>query len=218
MGESFRPDHLPETWLKRHAPTVRGVADPLTGFTIAITGHRRWEEQAEMLTGRGAAVLHGPVMHTSLLHDVDATVLASSELIERGADIVVLTTGIGTRSWFGAAESAGLDGALREACDRATVFARGPKARSAAIGCGLTVDWHAPGETGEEVVDHLVSSASRGSGSRSARRGSAAHGRSLVALGRRRHRRPGLSLARADRHRARPLACSMRCSTIGSMR
>ncbi len=108
-----------------------------------------------MLTGRGATVLHGPVMHTSLLHDVDATVLASIQLIEQGADLVVLTTGIGTRSWFGAAESAGIDGPLRDACDRATVFARGPKARSAAIGCGLSVDWHAPGETGEEVVEHL---------------------------------------------------------------
>jgi uroporphyrinogen-III synthase len=133
-----------------------GVVGALTGHTIGITGHRRWEEQAEMLTRRGAQVVHGPVMHTTLLHDSDATVRATEQALEVSPDLVVLTTGIGTRSWFAAAESAGLDGRLRDAGSGATVLARGPKARSAAIGNGLEVDWQARDETSAEVVAHLA--------------------------------------------------------------
>lgn len=129
----------------------------LTGYTIGITGHRRWDEQAEMLTRRGAEVVHGPVMHTNLLHDADATLEATRAALRSTPDLVVLTTGIGTRSWLAAAESAGLDGELRLAGATATVLARGPKARSAAIAAGLDVAWQAPGETGAEVVDQLRS-------------------------------------------------------------
>jgi uroporphyrinogen-III synthase len=68
----------------------------------------------------------------------------------------VLTTGIGTRSWFAAAESAGMDAELRALGRRANVLARGPKARSAAIGAGMDVHWQAPSETGDEMVDHLA--------------------------------------------------------------
>jgi uroporphyrinogen-III synthase len=105
----------------RHPRRVTGA---LTGFTIGITGHRRWEEQAEMLARRGAQVVHGPVMHTSLLHDSDATLRATAEVLRIPPDLVVLTTGIGTRSWFAAAESAGLDGGLRAVGGGATVVAR----------------------------------------------------------------------------------------------
>jgi uroporphyrinogen-III synthase len=131
------------------------VVGVLTGFTIGITGHRRWEEQAEMLTRRGAQVVHGPVMHTTLLHDTDATLHATQAALDDPPDVVVLTTGIGTRSWMAAAESAGLDGDVRAAGANAIVLARGPKARSAAIGAGLDVQWQAAGETSAEVVEHL---------------------------------------------------------------
>ena len=108
-----------------------------------------------MLARRGAQIVHGPVMHTSLLHDSDATVRATAELLRAPPDLVVLTTGIGTRSWFAAAESAGLDGGLRAFGPRASTVAPRPTARSAAIGAGLEVDWQAPGETSAEVVRHL---------------------------------------------------------------
>jgi uroporphyrinogen-III synthase len=132
------------------------MVGPLTGYTVGITGHRRWEEQAEMLTRRGAEVVHGPVMHTNLLDDTDATLAATEQILARPVDVVVLTTGIGTRSWFAAAESAGLDGGLRRATAWATVLARGPKARSAAIGAGMDVHWQAPSETSAEMVAHLA--------------------------------------------------------------
>jgi uroporphyrinogen-III synthase len=132
------------------------MVGPLSGYTIGITGHRRWEEQVEMLTRRGAQIVHGPVMHTSLLHDTDATTRATEAALAGGVDVVVLTTGIGTRSWFGAAESVGLDGRLQGAALGATVLARGPKARSAAIGAGLEVHWQGASETSEEMVAHLA--------------------------------------------------------------
>jgi hypothetical protein len=43
----------------------------LRGFTVGITGDRRWQEQAEMLSRRGARVVHGPTMSTSLLGDLE---------------------------------------------------------------------------------------------------------------------------------------------------
>jgi uroporphyrinogen-III synthase len=131
------------------------MTGPLAGFTVGITGHRRWEEQAEMLARRGAAVVHGPVMHTGLLHDAEATARATEVALDGRIDVIVLTTGIGTRSWFGVAESAGTDDRLRAAAAAAVVVARGPKARSAATGNGLEVAWQAPGETSAEVLAHL---------------------------------------------------------------
>jgi uroporphyrinogen-III synthase len=132
------------------------MAGLLTGFTVGITGHRRWEEQAEMLGRRGAQVVHGPVMRTSLLHDTDETVRATEQVLAAPVDYVVLTTAVGTRSWFAAADSAGLDVELVAACQRAKVLARGPKARSAAIGVGLDVHWQAPGETSAELLARLA--------------------------------------------------------------
>ena len=128
---------------------------PLSGFTIGITGDRRAAEQAEMFTRRGAEVVHGPVLRTVALDDVDVTTRATADLLAGPVDVIVLTTGVGTRSWLGAAESAGLDDALRAASRQAVVLARGPKARSAAIGGGLDVAWQAPGETSDEIVEFL---------------------------------------------------------------
>jgi len=131
------------------------MTGPLAGYTIGVTGDRRWQEQAELLRRRGATVRHGPVMRTGRLHDAEATRSATVEALAGPIDVIVLTTGIGTRSWFSVAESAGLDDGLRAAAAGATVVARGPKARSAAIGNGLDVDWQAPGETSAEIVEHL---------------------------------------------------------------
>lgn len=133
------------------------MADTLAGYRIGVTGDRRSDEQVELLERRGAQVVHGPVMRTDLLTDADATLAATEEALDGPVDVVVLTTGIGTRSWFGVAETAGLHDRLREACRLATVLARGPKARAAALTQGVAVHWEAPGETGAEVLERLRS-------------------------------------------------------------
>ena len=100
--------------------TVDGVTPaPLTGFTVGVTGHRRWEEQAEMLSparrrGRPRRD-HGDVAARRPRRDARCDASGAAEPV----DTVVLTTGIGTRSWFAAAESAGFDDALRRPSPRA---------------------------------------------------------------------------------------------------
>jgi uroporphyrinogen-III synthase len=137
------------------SPSSRG---PFAGYTIGITGHRRWEEQAEMFARRGARITHGPVMNTELLGDLDATSAATAEVLAAPVDVAVLTTGLGVRSWFEAAASVGLDEELRVALGTAEVLARGPKARAAASGVGVEVTWTAPGETNREVLAELAES------------------------------------------------------------
>lgn len=129
---------------------------PLVGFTVGITGHRRWEEQAEILARRGARVVHGPTMSTQLMGDSDRTFTATQRVLARPADVLVITTGLGVRSWFSALESWGLDEDARRALDRATIIARGPKAANAAAAAGLAVGWTAATETNAEVVDRLA--------------------------------------------------------------
>jgi uroporphyrinogen-III synthase len=131
------------------------MTGPLAGCTIGVTGDRRWEEQAEMLARRGATIVHGRVMQTGLLHDADATLAATRQALAAPADAIVLSTGIGTRSWLGVVQSAGLDDQLIDWAGTPLVVARGPKARSAAIANGLEVHWQAPGETSAEVVAEL---------------------------------------------------------------
>lgn len=130
------------------------MVGPLAGFTVGITGDRRAEEQAELLARRGATVVHGPVMRTSLLTDPDLTLDATTKALAGGADVVVFLTAIGTRSWFGVAETADCDEDLRAMCAGAHVVARGPKARGAAHANGVEVHWEA-GTTAAEVLDHL---------------------------------------------------------------
>ena len=105
---------------------------PLVGFTVGITGHRRWEEQAEILTRRGAKVVHGPTMSTRLMGDSDRTFAATQQFLADPGDVFVFTTGLGVRSWFSALESWGLDDEARAALQAATIITRGPKAAHAA--------------------------------------------------------------------------------------
>lgn len=129
---------------------------PLAGFTVGITGHRRWQEQSELLTRRGARVVHGPTMATSLLGDLTVTSAATELVLRADVDVTIITTGIGIRSWFAAAESLGVDEPLRRALNRSVVVARGPKAQHAAHAAGLDVAWTAPGETNDEVLQRLA--------------------------------------------------------------
>ena len=108
-----------------------------------------------MLSRRGARVVHGPTMSTTLLDDLDATIEATREVLAAPVDVVVLTTGIGVRSWFGAAESVGMGDDLKHALGAGRVVARGPKAQSAARAAGLEVAWTAPTETNAEVLAKL---------------------------------------------------------------
>jgi uroporphyrinogen-III synthase len=143
-------DHLQDGRMSGH--TTLG---PLAGYTIGITADRRWEEQAELLVRRGARVVHGPAIRTLPLGGELALREATDDLIARPPDAVLLTTALGTRGWFAAADSLGCDLALRDALSQARVYARGPKAAGAALTAGLDVVWKAPSARSLELIGQV---------------------------------------------------------------
>lgn len=128
----------------------------LEGFTVAVTADRRWEQQAELLTRRGARVIHAPTIHTDYLTS-DATLEeATRQLLARPPDVLVATTGIGVRAWFEAAQAWGLAEQLHSALKDARLVARGPKAGAALEANGLPGATRVASESMEEVVAVVV--------------------------------------------------------------
>ncbi|MFN2494781.1 MAG: uroporphyrinogen-III synthase [Pseudonocardiaceae bacterium] len=130
---------------------------PLAGFTVGVTAARRAEELGALLERRGAEVLHAPAIRIVPLAD-DAELYAATELlIAHPPDVVVVTTGIGFRGWVEAADGWGLAESLISALRRATLLARGPKARGAVRAASLTDAWSPASESSAEVLEHLLS-------------------------------------------------------------
>jgi uroporphyrinogen-III synthase len=128
----------------------------LDGFVVGITADRRWDEQAELLTRRGIAVLHGPTIRTLPLVSDPELLAVTERLVASPPDIVVANTAIGVRAWLSEAESHGLGDQLVDALRGAAVVARGPKAAGAAHAAGLDVSWRAASETLDELRDRLL--------------------------------------------------------------
>lgn len=140
------------------APSVDAGTEPLplAGFTVGVTAARRAEELGTLLERRGAEVLHAPAIRIVPLADDADLHAATEELIADPPDVVVVTTGIGFRGWVEAADGWGLAEALVTALRRATLLARGPKARGAVRAAGLTDAWSPPSESSAEVLEHLL--------------------------------------------------------------
>jgi uroporphyrinogen-III synthase len=128
---------------------------PLRGFTIGVTADRRWEEQAELLRRRGAAVTHGPSIRTLPLGDDAALAEATQRVIEDPPDVLIANTGIGMRAWFAAAETWGIGDALLGALSETHIVARGPKASASIHQAGLAVAAKASSERLDEVLTLL---------------------------------------------------------------
>jgi uroporphyrinogen-III synthase len=135
----------------------RDERSDLEGFTIWITADRRAEDQAVMFRRLGASVLHGPTMATVVGSDDEVLRRCTAELIKAPPDYVIANTGMGVRIWVGKAEQWGVGDELRASLASARILSRGPKASGALSSTGLPMWWRAPGETLDEVVDHLVS-------------------------------------------------------------
>jgi uroporphyrinogen-III synthase len=88
--------------------------------------------------------------------DRDGLVAATRALLDRPADTVVVTTGVGFRGWLDVATEAGLGEALLRALTESRLVARGPKARGALQGAGLRADWVAESETSAEILERLL--------------------------------------------------------------
>jgi uroporphyrinogen-III synthase len=130
----------------------------LVGRRVGITADRRWRAQADLLENQGAEVIHGPTLRTVDLSRDETLRRATLDLIDSPPDFLVATTGMGLTMWLEAADSWDLGDPLREALGRSRIIARGAKADSALRRRGLDVDWKAPSETMEEIVDYLSAS------------------------------------------------------------
>jgi uroporphyrinogen-III synthase len=130
--------------------------DVLTGFTIGVTADRRSEDQEVLFRRLGAEVIHGPTMRTLPLADEAALRQVTTELISRPPDYLVANTGLGVRTWIGAAQKWGLDEQLLGSLGQATILARGPKAAGALTSAKLKVAWRSPTEQLAEVADYLT--------------------------------------------------------------
>jgi uroporphyrinogen-III synthase len=128
----------------------------LDGYVIGITADRRAEEQCEMFRRRGARVVLGPAVRTLSLAAESGLRTTTEAIVAQPPDVLVAHTGIGIRSWFAAAESWGLDDALRCSLRDTHILARGPKGAGAILTAGLPVEWRAPSETLAEVVAKLL--------------------------------------------------------------
>jgi len=129
---------------------------PLTGFTVGVTACRRADEQIQLLERKGATVVHGAAIQTHPLVAEAELAAATRAVVEDPPDFTLLSTGIGVRAWFEAAESLDLAGHLLDALGRSVVLARGPKANGAAVTNGLAVDWLAPNGWAAELVEELA--------------------------------------------------------------
>lgn len=134
------------------------VLSSLEGFTIGITAARRWEDQAQHLTSRGADVLHAPALSTHPANPEGELRHVTEELIRTPPAVTILTTGAGTAAWLSAADSFGAGTQLLDALRHGTILPRGPKTVAACIQAGLDVPRH----TGHERVRHLVEAARAG--------------------------------------------------------
>jgi len=135
--------------------------DVLEGYTIGITADRRWQQQADLLTRRGAVVIHGSTMATQYLAETSA-LLDATEVVAGGVDYTVVTTGIGVRAWFEAAETAGVAEKLRRAVYAFRILCRGPKAAAALQVAGVASVPVAKSESLERLLDPVLGSGLRG--------------------------------------------------------
>ena len=131
-------------------------AEPLAGFTVAVTAARRREELVTLLTRRGARVVEAPAIRIVSTQDDDQLLEATRTCIAAPPDVVVATTGIGFRGWMEAADGWGLGEQLRDRFSSSELLTRGPKAKGAVRAAGLAESWSPESEASDEVLVRLL--------------------------------------------------------------
>jgi len=134
----------------------------LDGFSVGITADRRADEQTLLFERRGATVVRGQAIRTLPLGEDEGLREATEAVVQARPQVLVASTGLGIRSWFGAAESWGIGDDLLDALRSTRVYARGPKAAGAVHALGLEVLSRAPTERLSEVVDLVLDTIVRG--------------------------------------------------------
>lgn len=134
----------------------------LAGTRILVTAQRRANDLSLALGRRGAEVITAASLGVESHIDEETLLAQTRTMIATGADVIVITTGIGFRGWLDTAETAGLGHDLIEALQSMRIVARGPKARGALQAAGLIPDWVAESETSAEIADFLIAEGVQG--------------------------------------------------------
>lgn len=136
--------------------TIKQLGPVLAGTKVLVTAQRRASDLALALERRGAIVTIAPSIGVESHIDEETLLEQTRHIIANGADVVVVTTGIGFRGWLETADAADLGPALVEALRGTRLIARGPKASGALQAAGLTPDWVAESETSSEIAELLL--------------------------------------------------------------
>lgn len=129
---------------------------PLAGFTVGVTAERRAEEFLTALERKGATVRHAPTIRIVPLVDDEELRAATDDVLGAPIDLAVIMTGQGFRGWVTAAREWGIGDQLLSRLGASRIVVRGPKAKGAVRGEGLSEVWSAPEETNAEMLDYLL--------------------------------------------------------------
>lgn len=127
----------------------------LEGIRVGVTGARRGAELATTLGRRGAVAVHGPTLAGDVPAPRDRLAAIVDGLVARPPTLFAASTGMGMRLLAEVAEELGRLDQLAGAVARATVLARGAKARGGLQRLGVVPAWTAPDELDREVADEL---------------------------------------------------------------
>src|SRR5689334_18345700 len=127
---------------------------PLAGFTVAVTAGD--DELGGLLEQYGARVVPAPALRVVPVPGDSRVKAATVAVVDHAPDVVVVTTGVGLRTWLEAADGSGLGASLRARLTAARLVARGPTARRAVRAAGLEEAWSPASESGDDVLDYLV--------------------------------------------------------------
>lgn len=125
----------------------------LAGKKIAVTASRRSQEQASAFERHGAQVLLAPTVRIIKTDDDKQLIAETQEVLAQPAEILLVTTGYGLRTWVESMDHTRLAAALRSCLAEVTIYVRGAKGRGAVRALGYRDCGMAETETTEALVD-----------------------------------------------------------------
>ena len=128
----------------------------LTGTTVAVTAHRRAQEQGGAFERHGARVVYAPTLKLAPADEDDDVLSAARDTIASAPGTVLVTTGYGVKRWLAVADEHGLREDLLAALRASTVLARGAKARGQLQALEIPCAYTGSSGRTSELVDRVL--------------------------------------------------------------
>lgn len=130
----------------------------LAGLTVAITGSRRAQELANLITSFGGKPYLAPTVGIEEGHDISKQVEGFMNKISgESIDYVIFMTGPGVYSLMSTARNLGIEKKLIEVLQHVTIVARSLKPKTALANHGVKTDIVPEENTAEGIVNLLMS-------------------------------------------------------------